>query len=166
MNIGTMGAAVIMNGNATRMSRYGGGSGGSNKDEKDEEPKGFWKVAGLLIFNTIMFSIALTILNMDAGRSDYMFKDVQSKVVDKQIHKERASKGQVYDDPYLKLEYPSGKVKWIGVSMTEYLNTSIGSKWTEQVPKKSASLLRWIMVFTGLAWIVGASTSLTKAMMI
>jgi hypothetical protein len=29
MNIGIMGAAVIMGGNATRLGRYGGGNGGS-----------------------------------------------------------------------------------------------------------------------------------------
>jgi hypothetical protein len=167
MNIGTMGAATILMGNASRMgSRYGGGGGGNSEQDPQPEKKGFFRVWGLLIFNILTFSIGVTILVLEARQSDYFYQDLKSTVIEKKIFQREGSKGKVYDEGYLRLEYESGIKKWTDVSMITYLNTETGSRFTQRVERPDVPVGLFVKLSFGfmLLWCVGASASIVKSL--
>jgi len=162
MNIATTGAAVVMMGNTNRRMR-GGYSGGN---ESEEKPKGFFNRWGLLLFNTLTFFLMVIPTALDVSQSDFFYMDVHSTVIEKKIVSERGSKGRVYDEGYLKLQYANGNTRWVNVGMTDYLNTNEGANRVSRVQKPQSPLTfwRWVMGISALLWCAGAATALSRIM--
>ena len=162
MNIATTGAAVVMMGNTNRRMR-GGYSGGN---EPEEKPKGFLNRWGLLLFNTLTFFLMVIPFALEVIKSDIFYQDVHSTVIEKKIVSERGSKGRVYDEGYLKLQYANGNTRWVNVGMTDYLNTNEGATRVSRVEKPQSSLTfwTWVMGISALLWCGGAGSALARIM--
>jgi len=162
MNIATTGAAVVMMGNTNRRMR--GGYSGDN--EPEEKPEGFLSRWGLLLFNTLTFFLMVIPFALEVIKSDIFYTDVHSTVIEKKIVSERGSKGRVYDEGYLKLQYANGNTRWVNVGMTDYLNTNEGATRVSRVEKPQSSLTfwTWVMGISALLWCGGAATALARIM--
>ena len=149
-----------MMGNTNRRMR--GGYSGDN--EPEEKPEGFLNRWGLLLFNTLILMVIPFAL--EVIKSDIFYTDVHSTVIEKKIVSERGSKGRVYDEGYLKLQYANGNTRWVNVGMTDYLNTNEGATRVSRVEKPQSSLTfwTWVMGISALLWCAGAATTLARIM--
>ena len=87
-----------------------------------------------------------------------LFEQRVGTVVEKKMCTAPSTKGRVYDDPYVKVQWPD-ETHWVAVQTVDWLNLEIGDQWSETRPKDATSLgwLRGAMVLSWVLWAGGAA---------
>jgi hypothetical protein len=127
--------------------------------------KNFLKEWGLLLFNAFAFSAFMTLLLMDATSNESIYKDRRNLVLEKKLTQGLASKGRVYDRPYLRVQRGKEKL-WVESYMEEWLNLEVGESFNDRVPRNEVLLywLRALIAVSGLAFSIGAGRSLARSL--
>ena len=158
MNIGTMGAAVIMSNNHTNRMMRGGYGGGSSNDEPEESSR------FLLVFNIIALVVLISTWAFNT-QPEFWYIDVDQTIVEKSMLTEKGSKGKTYDSPFVKVETHYVEVNngaygewvqtdstlWVKCKQKDYLNYQIGSVIVTTIV--NPELQGWSTLFTWITWI-------------
>lgn len=158
MNIGTMGAAVIMSGNHTRRMMHGGGGGGSNNNNEDNKKVMRICKWGLLI--SIVTCISIWCFNV---KPDFWYITVEQKIIEKDMLQSEGSKGKIYDTPFIKVETQyiedygrwskADTTLWIHCTQKDFLNYKVGHIVKEEIVNPDYQ--GWSTFLTFLAWMSG-----------
>lgn len=117
----------------------------------------------LLVFNLVTFGFATCGFTLDVVQSELLFEQHVGRVVEKKMLAAPSTKGRVYDDPYVKVQWPD-ETRWVSAHTEHWLNLEVGDQWSETRPKDATALgwLRGAMILSWVLWSGGAAWFMTR----